>query len=223
MKEGTMKKLLFTTIVVAGMSSYGVAADKLSSFDHAAELTSQAKTILFQELNTADVPNKGHQQIVCLAENIYFEARAESIEGKAGVANVTRNRVEDKRWPGTYCEVVQQGPVRESWKTKQNPDLADKDRIYYPRKHRCQFSWYCDGAKDIIWANKEKSGLTIEGNARAWRESVRIAIYTLGYGGFRVNDNTAGAVYYYAHNLVYPSWADKKTLTVIIGNHTFMK
>ena len=219
-----MKKTLFTAIVLAGITfNQGLAADKLKSFDHAAELTSQAKTILFQELNIAKVPNSGHQQIVCLAENIYFEARAESMEGKAGVANVTRNRVEDKRWPNTYCEVVQQGPVRESWKTKQNPDLADKDRIYYPRKHRCQFSWYCDGAKDIIWANKEKSGLTIEGNARAWRESVRIAIYTLGYGGFRVNDNTAGAVYYYAHNLVYPSWADKKELTVIIGNHTFMK
>ncbi len=217
------KKIIFTATVLGCMTATGSAAEKLSSFDHAAELTSQAKTILFQELNTATVPNKGHQQIVCLAENIYFEARAESIEGKAGVANVTRNRVEDKRWPSTYCEVVQQGPVRESWKTKKDPNLKPEERIYYPRKHRCQFSWYCDGAKDIIWANKEKSGLTIEGNARAWRESVRIAIYTLGYGGFRVNDNTDGAVYYYAHNLVYPSWADQKALTVIIGNHTFMK
>ena len=90
-----------------------------------------------------------------------------TMEGKAGVANVTRNRVNDARWPSTYCEVVQQGPVRESWKTKQHKDLKPEERIYYPRKHRCQFSWYCDGLRDIIWANKEKSGLTIEGNARA--------------------------------------------------------
>ena len=88
-----MKKTLFATVLLAGMASSGVAADKLKSFDHAAELTSQAKTILFQELNPADVPNTDHQQIVCLAENIYFEARAESMEGKAAVANVTRNRV----------------------------------------------------------------------------------------------------------------------------------
>ena len=75
-----MKKTLFTAIVLAGITfNQGLAADKLKSFDHAAELTSQAKTILFQELNTADVPNKGHQQIVCLAENIYFESRAESL------------------------------------------------------------------------------------------------------------------------------------------------
>jgi spore germination cell wall hydrolase CwlJ-like protein len=224
MKEGTMKKTLFTAIVLAGITfNQGLAADKLKSFDHAAELTSQAKTILFQELNIAKVPNSGHQQIVCLAENIYFEARAESMEGKAGVANVTRNRVNDARWPSTYCEVVQQGPVRESWKTKKNPDLADEDRVYYPRKHRCQFSWYCDGLRDIIWANKEKTGITIEANARAWRDSVKVAIYTLGFGSYRVNDNTDGAVYYYAHNLVTPSWSHTKDLTVIVGNHTFMK
>ena len=163
-----MKKTLFTGIILAGITfNQGLAADKLKSFDHAAELTSQAKTILFQELNIAGVPNSGHRQIVCLAENIYFEARAEAMEGKAGVANVTRNRVLDQRWPSTYCEVVQQGPVRESWKTKKNPDLADSERVYYPRKHRCQFSWYCDGMKDIIWANKEKTGITIEANARA--------------------------------------------------------
>ena len=224
MKEGNMKKTLFTAIVLAGITfNQGLAADKLKSFDHAAELTSQAKTILFQELNIAKVPNSGHQQIVCLAENIYFEARAESMEGKAGVANVTRNRVNDSRWPSTYCEVVQQGPVRESWKTKKNPDLADEDRVYYPRKHRCQFSWYCDGLRDIIWANKEKTGITIEANARAWRDNVKVAIYTLGFGSYRVNDNTDGAVYYYAHNLVTPSWSHTKDLTVIVGNHTFMK
>lgn len=216
-------KFFATVALMAGMSSYGVAADKLDSFDHAAELTSQAKTILFQELNEAKAPNHSHQAIVCLAENIYFEARAESMEGKAAVANVTRNRVEDKRWPGTYCEVVQEGPVRESWKTKKDPDLKPEDRIYYPRKHRCQFSWYCDGKKDIIWANKEKSGQTIEANARAWRDAVKVAIYTLGYGSYRVNDNTHGAVFYYNHHLVTPSWSHEKEFINIIGNHTFMK
>jgi spore germination cell wall hydrolase CwlJ-like protein len=119
--------------------------------------------------------------------------------------------------------VVQQGPVRESWKTKKNPDLADSERVYYPRKHRCQFSWYCDGMKDIIWANKEKTGITIEANARAWRDSVKVAIYTLGHGSYRVNDNTKGSVFYYAHNLVTPNWSHTKDLMVIVGNHTFMK
>ena len=101
--------------------------------------------------------------------------------------------------------------------------MAEKDRIYYPSKHRCQFSWYCDGHKDVIWANKEKTGQTIEGNARAWRESVQIAIIIVGAGSYEISDNTKGAVYYYAHNLVYPSWADEKEYIGVLGNHTFMK
>ena len=98
-------------------------------------------------------------QIKCMAQNIYFEARAESMLGKTAVGWVTVNRVEDKRWPETVCKVVHQGPHRESWKTKQDKTLADEDRIYYPRKHRCQFSWYCDGKKDIIWANYQDLSL----------------------------------------------------------------
>ena len=218
-----MKKItqLAVAALIAG-TSMSAAADKLS-FPHAAELTEQAKTIVFQEVNESKIPNALHQQMVCLAENIYFEARAEGVEGKAAVANVTRNRVNSKLFPNTYCEVVQQGPVRESWKTKQDPNLADSERVYYPRKHKCQFSWYCDGQKDIIWANYEKTGQTIKLNAEAWRQSVEIAIWTLGYGSYTVNDNTGGATYYYAHNLVYPHWADDFEVTEIIGNHTFMR
>ena len=218
-----MKKYLITISVLFGLHSMSAAADKLSSFDHAAELTDQAKTILFQEVNETGIPNSKHREMVCLAENIYFEARAESIEGKAGVANVTRNRVNSTLFPNTYCDVVYQGPVRESWKTKQHADLPDSERIYYPRKHRCQFSWYCDGQKDIIWANYEKTGETIKLNAQAWRQSVEVAIWTLGYGGMRVNDNTKGALWYYAHNIVLPNWASEKTTTTIIGGHTFQK
>lgn len=188
-----------------------------------ATLTTQAKHILWNELYIEKVPNSMHSEIQCLAENIYFEARAESYSGKAAVANVTKNRVKDQRWPDTFCKVVTEGPIRESWKTKQHKNLAEKDRIYYPRKHRCQFSWYCDGIKDVIWANKEKTGQTIEGNARAWRESVQIAIIIVGAGSYEISDNTKGAVYYYAHNLVYPSWADKKEYIGVLGNHTFMK
>ena len=158
-------------------------------------------------------------QIRCMAQNIYFEARAESMLGKTAVGWVTKNRVLDSRWPSTYCEVVHQGPHRESWKTKQDESLADEDRIYYPRKHRCQFSWYCDGEKDTIWV-QYMNGTSIETNANAWRDSVHIALDTMSN---RLYDNTAGATYYYNHNLVYPHWAKVFEITEIIGNHTFMK
>ena len=158
-------------------------------------------------------------QIRCMAQNIYFEARAESMLGKTAVGWVTMNRVNDSRWPDTVCKVVHQGPHRESWKTKQDETLADEDRIYYPRKHRCQFSWYCDGEKDTIWV-QYMNGNSIESNANAWRDSVHIALDTMSD---RLYDNTAGATYYYNHNLVYPHWAKVFEITEIIGNHTFMK
>ncbi len=213
-----MKKLMAGFLVV--LTTFNIAPAMATT---GADLTSQAEHILWQILESEGVQNKDHKEVQCLAENIYFEARAESFSGKAAVGNVTRNRVLDSRWPNTYCSVVTQGPVRESWKTKQHKDLADSERVYYPRKHRCQFSWYCDGNKDVIWANYEKTGQTIKGNARAWRESVETAIYILEVGTMSIKDNTNGAVFYYAHNLVYPSWAKTKKYLGVLGNHTFMK
>jgi len=210
--------VIIVTAVIMGATLIGTAR----SAEPVAELTTQAQHILWTELEANSVDKSQHNEVVCLAENIYFEARAESYSGKAAVGNVTRNRVEDSRWPATYCEVVQQGPKRESWKTKQDPKLADRDRVYYPVKHKCKFSWYCDGNKDVIWANYG-NGETIEGNARAWRESVELAILIAGDTGLSISDNTHGATFYYAHNLVYPYWADSKEYIGVLGNHTFMK
>ena len=58
------------------------------------------------------------QEISCLADNMYWEARNQSTKGLIAVGYVTMNRVADHRYPYTVCEVVEQGPVRESWKTK---------------------------------------------------------------------------------------------------------
>ena len=194
-----------------------------SNLANAATLTTQAKNILTTELHNHNITDQFKiDEVVCLAENIYFEARAESEVGKAAVGNTTKNRVLHTNWPNTYCEVVKQGPVRESWKTR-GKDVKDEDRVYWPIKHRCQFSWYCDGKKDVIWANYEKTGQTIEGNARAWRDSVELAIYITGFGKLTIDDNTHGALYYYNHNLVYPHWADAMILIGVEGNHTFMK
>ena len=159
------------------------------------------------------------QELWCLSQNIYFEARAESYSGKQAVANVTRNRLKSEAHPNTYCGVVKEGPVRESWKTRQDKTLDKSERIYYPRKHRCQFSWWCDGEKDTIWV-QYMNGTTIDSNMSAWRDAVHIALDTMSN---HLYDNTGGATYYYAHNIVYPSWAKVYDVTEVIGNHTFMK
>ena len=66
---------------------------------------------------TADVK----KQVTCLAENIYFEAGHEPLDGKKAVAFVTFNRVMTGNYASTVCDVVKQ---------KFNGT--------------CQFSWYCD-------------------------------------------------------------------------------
>ena len=88
-------------------------------------------------------------QATCLAENVYFEARNQGTAGWSAVISVTLNRVKDKRFPNTICEVVKQGPTRESWKTR-GKKVAENERKYFPIKNRCQFSWYCDGKADKI-------------------------------------------------------------------------
>ena len=120
----------------------------------------------------------------------------------------------------TICDVVHQGPVRESWKTRQHKDLPKEKRIYYPIKHRCQFSWWCDGQKDIVWATY-MNGEVIESNMTAWRDSIHVALFIMNgdYG----KDPTHGAVFYYNPHIANPNWGRIYEETAIIGNHRFMR
>jgi len=137
-------------------------------------------------------------QIKCLAYNIYFESRGEKLDGKIAVALVTMNRVNSPKFPNTVCEVVHQADMVPSWK---NPNKL------VPKKYRCQFSWYCDGVKDII--NDEE----------AYRTSVIIA-HTVYRGFYRNKDITEGALFYHS-NEVDPWWNKHYDKTVTIGNHHF--
>jgi spore germination cell wall hydrolase CwlJ-like protein len=51
-----------------------------------------------------------NSDIMCLAQNIYFEARGESYEGQVMVALTTMNRVKsaNQRWSNSICDVVYQ-------------------------------------------------------------------------------------------------------------------
>ncbi|MCT8972509.1 cell wall hydrolase [Microbaculum marinisediminis] len=65
----------------------------------------------------------------CLATAIYFEARGEPASGQRAVAQVVLNRVSDRRYPATVCDVVFQNQERQN---------------------RCQFSFACDGRPEDI-------------------------------------------------------------------------
>src|SRR5579859_5968562 len=46
------------------------------------------------------------RELTCLALNVYYEARGESVAGMYAVAEVTMNRVASRRFPQTVCAVV---------------------------------------------------------------------------------------------------------------------
>ena len=61
------------------------------------------------------------EAVLCLAQNIYFEARDQDLMGQMAVAEVTMNRVASSKFPNDACSVV--------WQNK-------------------QFSWTHDGKSD---------------------------------------------------------------------------
>jgi len=146
---------------------------------------------------------------VCLAQNMYYEARNQGSAGILAVTAVVFNRVRDSRFPNTICGVIKQGPTRESWKTRKIKILPPKERKYYPVKNRCQFSWYCDGLSD-----KPKDLETYE----------RFLNYAIGWLHSTIPfiDITDGALFYHADS-VTPGWAKTKQKTVEIQDHIFYR
>ena len=134
------------------------------------------------------------QQHECLAMNIYHEARGDSELGQQAVGFVTMNRVYDKRYPNTVCDVVYD---------------AHLDSRGFPLRNKCQFSWYCDGKSD-----KPRS-------ESSWQEARRIASKVLSrYGS--VDDFTQGSIMYHA-SYVNPYWAKSYERVVRIDSHIFYK
>jgi hypothetical protein len=83
---------------------------------HAAVLQTPAPFRLANPVDTASDLN-------CLTAAVYYEARGESREGQAAVAQVVLNRVRSPAFPKTVCGVVYQGAAARS----------------------CQFSFACNG------------------------------------------------------------------------------
>ena len=132
-------------------------------------------------------------EVECLALNIYHEARNQPTAGKLAVAQVTLNRVKHDRFPNTICGVVYQG--------------------YYlnnnPIKHKCQFSWWCDGKSD-----KPKE-------IQSWNYALMLARH-MHEGIFDNIDVVKDATHYHAV-YVKPYWTKEKKKVKVIADHIFYK
>ena len=133
--------------------------------------------------------------LMCLALNTYHEAKNQSMIGQVATAQVVMNRVADSRYPNSVCEVVKQGPKYKG------SDV--------PVRHKCQFSWFCDGKSDEP-----------RRDSKEWFKAQDYARIVLS--GRIALDVTEGATHYHA-TYVKPSWAKTKTRTTRIESHIFYR
>lgn len=128
----------------------------------------------------------GSAEFRCLAEALYFEARGESVKGQFAVAEVIMNRVKSARFPGTLCGVINQGTGR---------------------KYQCQFTYTCDGHKEVV------------NEPRAWARVAKVARAIIDGTAPKLTD---GATHYHT-TAVSPKWANVYTKTARIGQHLFYR
>lgn len=69
-------------------------------------------------------------EILCLATAIFFEARAEPIDGQVMVAETIMNRVEDKRYPDNVCDVVFERRAFSFTHDGESDDMFEYDSYY---------------------------------------------------------------------------------------------
>ena len=131
--------------------------------------------------------------VICLALNIYHEARNQPVAGQIAVSEVVLNRVTDDRYPNTVCKVVRQAEYSRGSR--------------HPVRWRCQFSWFCDG----------KSDRPEDVDAYRWALSLSKRILNGEFAPL-----VEGATHYHTV-FVNPEWNIKKEKVAKIGDHIFYR
>lgn len=180
--------VLISTVVYYEHSFHG-------KVDQINETVSETNMIVKQiKITLLNTPYNMDNDYHCLASNIYWESRNQSLGGKMAVAQVVMNRVDNERFPDTICGVVKQ--------TK-----------YYPSGgidlHDCQFSWYCDGLADDPLQNEK----------HIYEDVFYLAVNMIEQDSM---DITEGATHYHSDK-VHPYWADSLQRMTKIDDHIFYK
>lgn len=153
------------------------------------------------ELELVTVPDIDYKEMECLAMNIYHESRSDNMAGRYAVADVTLNRVASTTYPNTICEVTRQAKLSE-WHLERGMEV--------PVRHKCQFSWFCDGKEDTPLDND------------SWQDALLISKVTMKNGEYR--GITEGATHYHA-TYVLPKWSKGRNMHLVgrIGAHVFYR
>ena len=130
----------------------------------------------------------------CMVLNSYFEARNQSKNGLMSVTHTVLNRIFSTKYPNTACEVIEQA------KRSSNGAII---------RHRCQFSWFCDGLSD-----KPRDQYAYDHAIVTTRRALELWEY--GY------DITLGSTHYHAKT-VTPYWSKSLEYRTTIDGHHFYR
>ena len=137
------------------------------------------------------------KQLQCLADNIFYEAGAEPVEGKAAVARVVLNRINHGFAP-TPCKVVYQATT-----VKQINE--ETEETFWIKV--CQFSWVCEGK-----GNPNR-------NTHRYQSSLQVAKDVLIYDKYK---EVIPKTVLFFHNTSYTNKFPHEVVARI-GNHIFYK
>ena len=181
----SIRKVLLGIICVLGLATFlNFQSTKADYQEKRLEMLS-----FVEETNTFE-----HNEIQCMALNLYHEARNESLAGQMAVNHVVLNRRDSDLFPNTVCDVVLES--------------REYHRDGTPVKNRCQFSWYCDGMPDTVK------------NRKVYDEIVELS-RNMYYNYNQMVDVTEGSLFYHAIYIKPPRWAQEKYKVVTIDNHIF--
>ena len=157
-------------------------------------------SLYFLLLSIFSYANDYDEQTICLAQNIYHEARGEIVDGQIAVSNVVINRVKSKQFPNDICSVVYQ---------RNQIEIIDRIFKIFRIPKLCQFSWVCDFKPNSI------------NDLESWK-NIQMLSQKIVLGEY--DDLTNGATHYYnPKRAPTPQWANVLTKTTVIGNHQFYK
>jgi spore germination cell wall hydrolase CwlJ-like protein len=142
-----------------------------------------------------------HDQLDCMARNIFFEARGEPARGKAMVGLVVLERIQSPHFPHTVCQVVEQ---------------AEHDANGNIIRNKCQFSWVCDGKDHYI----DLDNPCVQ---EEWKQSYLVAEMVMLHQVKEKID--MDGVTHYHNGTVSPDWAHNKNYRLVarIGHHLFYR
>jgi spore germination cell wall hydrolase CwlJ-like protein len=170
---------IIATFIVVLLTAIAVTIDQRSHFPIKAT---------FKQLTPT-----AQKEVLCLADNILFEAGHEPKDGQMAVAVVTLNRVRSGNFADSICGVVKQ-------KTGTT----------------CQFSWWCEDKPRTTSITRNLTSA----QQVMYNSILDMAVYAY-LNSEILRDNTKGATYYHA-DYVNPNWK-RLEKTVQIGRHIFYK